>query len=120
MSPFAESWVQISISAFIVFGGFAVMSGQALARTWRPWTHGIGYGVLLSLGARLLEFVLFIGRAQRLDGYVLDNIGFALVNLAYLIAVTVLAHRITLARMMVTQYPWMYERAGLFSWRAKT
>jgi hypothetical protein len=119
MSPFAESWVQISISAFVVFGGFAMMSGQGLARTWRPWAHGIGYGVLLSLGARLLEFVLFVGRAQRLDAYILDNLGFTLLNTVYLIAVTLLAHRITLTRMMVSQYPWMYERAGLFTWRAK-
>ena len=119
MTPFAENWIQIAVAAFIVFGGFALMSGQGLARTWRPWTQCIGYGVLLSLGARLGEFVLFIGRAQRLDGYIFDNIGFVLLNTLYLIGVTVLAHRITLARMMVTQYPWMYERAGLLSWRTK-
>ncbi len=119
MSPFAESWLGISISAFVVFGGFALMTGQALGRTWRPWPQSIGYGVLLSLGARLTEFVLFIGRAQNLDAYIIDNAVFALGNTVYLIAVTLLAHRITLARIMVTQYPWMYERSGLFSWRAK-
>jgi branched-chain amino acid transport system ATP-binding protein len=119
MSPFAESWLGISISAFVVFGGFALMTGQALARTWRAGSQSIGYGVLLSLGARLNEFVLFIGRAQRLDEYIFDNLVFVLVNMVFLVAVTALAHRITLARMMVTQYPWMYERVGLFSWRAK-
>lgn len=119
MSPFAESWLGISISAFIIFGGFALMTGQALARTWRAWQQSLGYGLLLSLGARLNEFVLFIGRAQTLDAYILDNLVFALANTVFLIVVTALAHRVTLARMMVTQYPWMYERAGLFSWRAK-
>jgi len=119
MSPFAEAWIQISISAFAVFGGFALMSGQAIARTWRPWTQCIGYGLLLCLGARLVEFVLFVGRAQTLDAYIIDNIGFTLLNTAYLIGVCMLAHRLTLSRMMVTQYPWLYERAGLLSWRAK-
>jgi len=119
MSPFAESWIQICISGFVVFGGFALMSGQAIARTWRPWTQCIGYGLLLSLGARLVEFVLFIGRAQNLDAYILENLGFTVVNTAYLIGACILAHRLTLTRMMVTQYPWLYERAGLFTWRAK-
>lgn len=119
MSPFEEFWPQICIAGFIVFGGFAVMSGQAVARTWRPWTQCIGYGLLLSLGARLLEFVLFIGRAQTMDAYILENWAFTLLNTAYLIGVCLVVHRVTFVRMMVTQYPWLYERAGLFSWRAK-
>lgn len=119
MTPLQEAFVQICVSGFVVFGGFALMTGQAIARTWRPWTHCVGYGLLLMLGARLLEFVLFIGRAQSLDDYVFSNLGFVFINTAYLIAVCLLAHRVTLARMMVTQYPWVYERAGLFSWRAK-
>ena len=65
------------------------------------------------------EFVLFIGRAQTLDDYVFSNLGFMLLSTAYLVGLCILAHRVTLARMMVTQYPWIYERAGLFSWRAK-
>ncbi|MCC6467039.1 MAG: hypothetical protein IT563_01860 [Alphaproteobacteria bacterium] len=119
MTPFQEEWIQIVVAAFVVFGGFALMSGQAIARTWRPWTQCIGYGLLLSLGSRLGEFVLFIGRAQTLDAYILDNIGFTLASTAYLIGLCMIAHRITLTRMMVTQYPWLYERAGLFSWRAR-
>ena len=30
-----------------------------------------------------------------------------------------LAFRLTLARKMPAQYPWLYERAGPFHWRAK-
>jgi hypothetical protein len=26
---------------------------------------------------------------------------------------------ITIARKMVSQYPWLYERAGLLAWRPK-
>ena len=119
MTPFQASWVEISVAAFVVFGWFSMLAGQALARTWRPWWHCIGYGLLLSVGARLVEYVLFIGRAQNLDVYVTDNSGFMIIGTIYLIAVTLAAHRLSLARMMVTQYPWLYERAGLFAWRPK-
>jgi len=120
MTPaFAASAVQILVSAVLVFGGFSVMAGQALARTWRPWPQCIGYGLLLALGARLTEFVLFVGRAEYLHEYVLGNALFSVTTTLYLIGVTLFAHRITYARMMVTQYPWLYERAGLLTWRAK-
>jgi len=29
----------------------------------------------------------------------------------------VVAYRVIRAHKMVTQYPWLYQRAGLFSWR---
>ena len=119
MTPLQQEFIQICVSAYVVFGGFALMTGQAVARTWRPWTHCIGYGLLLTLGARMCEFVLFIGRAQTLDDYIFSNLGFMLLSTAYLTGLAILAHRVTLARMMVTQYPWVYERAGLLSWRAK-
>ena len=119
MTPFQAAAPQILVAAFIVFGGFALMTGQAIARTWRPWTQSIGYGLLLSAGARLAEFVLFIGRQEGLDDYILNNWLFTAISTAYLIGVILISHRITLARMMVTQYPWLYERAGVFSWRAR-
>lgn len=120
MTPFDENWIQIAVSAFVLFGWFSLMAGQALARTWRPWWQCIGYGLLLSVGARLAEYMLFIGRAQNLDAYVADNAGFAVASTIYLVLVAAAAHRASLARMMVTQYPWLYDRAGLFSWRPKS
>ena len=119
MTPFQESWIQISVSAFVLFGWFSLMAGQALARTWRPWWQCIGYGLLLSVGARLVEYTLFIGRMQNLGAYVADNAGFAIVSTIYIILVAGAAYRMSLVRMMVTQYPWLYERSGLFSWRSK-
>jgi hypothetical protein len=116
---FAAAAVQILVSAIVVYGGFSVMAGQALARTWRSWRQCLGYAILLSVGARLTEFVLFIGRAEYLHDYVIGNAAFSCITMAYFVAVTLLAHRITRVRMMVTQYPWLYERAGLLSWRTR-
>jgi len=36
------------------------------------------------------------------------------------LAIASLAYRLTQARKMVSQYPWLYDRAGLFGWRTKS
>jgi uncharacterized protein DUF6867 len=36
-----------------------------------------------------------------------------------ILAIALSAHRFTLARKMVAQYPWLYERSGLLNWREK-
>jgi uncharacterized membrane protein HdeD (DUF308 family) len=95
----------------IMFGGAAFVTGRAIADTWRPAWQNIMYGVLLGVADRLLGFLLFGGELLSLTGYVLDT--------AVLIAITLVAHRATLAHKMANQYPWLYERAGLFGWREK-
>jgi hypothetical protein len=95
----------------IMFGFAALMTGQALAQTWRPWWHAVPYMLLLAAGAQFFGWSLFDGRIL-LTGWLID----ALV----LLALASLAYRVTRVHKMVTQYPWLYERAGLFSWRAKS
>jgi len=43
-----------------------------------------------------------------------------LIDTATLAAITALAWRLARARKMVSQYPWLYERAGPLSWRDRT
>jgi hypothetical protein len=101
-------WIGLSV---VLFGFAAFMTGQALAQTWRPLWHALPYTMLLALGARFLIFALFEGRLFWATGYLADC--------AVLLAFAALAYRVTRARQMVVQYPWLYERAGLFSWRRK-
>jgi hypothetical protein len=42
-----------------------------------------------------------------------------LANVMVLVGVALVSYRLTLARRMVAQYPWLYARAGIFGWRAK-
>ena len=56
-------------------------------------------------------FALFEGELLSLGGFIVDS--------AVLIVIGLLSYRLTLTRKMVTQYPWIYERAGLFGWREK-
>lgn len=96
----------------IIAGGAAWMTGQALAGTWRPAWQAAGYALLLTLADRFLIFALFEGQLLSLPGFALDA--------AVLIVVALAAHRITLAAQMVRQYPWLYERNGLLSWRSRS
>jgi len=95
----------------VLLGGAAFMTGQALAQTWRPAWQLLPYGLLLGAGDRFLGFALFRSDPGSLPGFVLDTL--------VLIAIALFAYRFTRARKMVVQYPWLYERSGLFTWREK-
>lgn len=92
----------------LFMGGCAFMAGQALAATWRPLWQVFPYALGLGMADRFLGFALFGGRLLWLPGYVTDT--------AVLLAIALAAYRMTQARRMVTQYPWLYRRAGLFGW----
>jgi hypothetical protein len=105
------SWPVFFGLTLLVFGWVAMMAATALARMWRPWWSNIAYGLILGLANRLLEMMLFTGPLLSLQGYVVDTV--------YIILVMLLSYRVALTRGMVVQYPWLYERSGLFQWRAR-
>ena len=100
--------VYIGVSV-VIGGGAALMTGIALARTWRPVGQMVMYAMLLAAAARFLIFALFEGELLSLSGYLCD--------LAAILALGLVAYRATRAEKMVSQYPWLYERSGLFGWR---
>ena len=91
--------------------GCAFMTGQAIAVTWRPLWQVVVYTMLLGCADRFLHFALFNGALLTVTGYLADT--------ALLQAVAVGAFLATRARKMVTQYPWLYVRQGLFRWRVR-
>jgi hypothetical protein len=96
------------ITVFIA-GSASGLMGQALAATWRPLWQLFIYGAMLGLADRFLNFALFEGRLLSPIGYIVDT--------AMIVVVALIAYRVTLARMMVRQYPWLYAKVGLFGWR---
>lgn len=110
----------------ILFGGASVLMGNAIADTWRPWWQNVVYGCLLAIVDQFLGFALFEGPFF-IDSLVSTNalpLGPAFLEYLFdavvLSAISLLSYRVTLARKMVSQYPWLYERAGLLAWRPKT
>jgi hypothetical protein len=101
-------WLGVTV---VIMGFVAFMTGHALANTWRPRWQVVVYALLLGLVDRFLIWALFRGTPWLLTGYVIDA--------AFLVGLGLLSYRLTEARKMVTQYPWLYERAGPLSWRAR-
>lgn len=95
----------------IIIGFAAYMTGQAMANTWRPTWQLFVYGALLGVASRFLIFSLFDGELLSTTGYIIDT--------AVLICIAWFAYRLTRARKMVNQYPWLYERSGLFGWKSR-
>jgi hypothetical protein len=102
--------VFVGLTLFVM-GFAAYMTGMGLANTWRPVWQPVLYAALLGFADRFLIFSLFDGELLSLAGYLIDS--------AALIAISLFAYRSNLARRMVSQYPWLYERAGIFGWRDK-
>jgi len=110
----AEAILSKSVAVFVilalVFGLCSWLAGQAAARGWRSLGVALAYAVLIALADRFLLFALR-------DASLLDPAGFALA-LAMFLSVAALAHRWNQVDMMISQYPWLYERAGPLGWRA--
>lgn len=104
--------IPVFIGVTVILSGFAAyMTGQALAATWRPVWQAFLYSLLLGLADRFLTWALFQGELLLLSGYLIDTL--------VILLITLMAYRLTLARRMAAQYPWIYERSGPFSWRDK-
>jgi hypothetical protein len=96
----------------IIAGGAAIMTGRALADGWKPAWEVVAASFGLAFADRFLVYALFGGELLSLYGFV--------VHFGVLVALALLAWRITAVRKMVNQYPWRYERTSLFAYRAKS
>jgi EamA domain-containing membrane protein RarD len=103
-----DVWICITL---VLTGGASYMTGQAIARTWRPLWQVVAYSLLLAVASRFFVYALFDGNMLLASGYVIDA--------AVLMVIGLLAFRINQVQMMVNQYPWLYERAGPFGYRAR-
>lgn len=102
-----------SLPVFIVltsaFGLCAWLSGQAMANGWHSIWIALFYAGLIALAHRFLLFALR-------DASLLEPLGF-LLSLIIFCAIAWFAYRKRRADRMVSQYPWLYQRAGLIGWR---
>ena len=87
----------------------ALATGRSVAITWRPGWQAVAYCGLLAATHRFIDYALSDGELWVLGGFVVAWVMLAAAGLAM--------HRATRAAMMVAQYPWLHERAGLFGWR---
>lgn len=103
-----ESFGVFLLVTICLGGGAAWLSGRAIAATWRPWWHVAGYMLILALVVRFMHFALFEGTLLSLHYYLVDALVCMIVGF--------LGFRATRAGQMVTQYSWIFGRAGLLRW----
>jgi cytochrome bd-type quinol oxidase subunit 1 len=95
----------------VLFGLAAVLTGRAMAETWRqPW-QVMPTGLALAAAERFLLYALFGSKLWSLGGYLAASV--------LLLAAIAGSYYGARARKMVRQYPWLYERSGPFGWRPK-
>ena len=119
MSPldtFAFDWLgdtlfSILLFNFVLVGPASFAMGHAMAVVWRPWHRVIFYSGLLSAGLRFLDYALAGGELWSVAGFLLGW----LVQMA----ISAFAYRLTRARQMARQYPWLYQRKGLLGWEER-
>jgi hypothetical protein len=109
-------FVEDSLGVFIVLtlilgGGAAFMAGRALARGWKPVWMVVLYMIPFTAGLRFLHYALFQTDIASLHYFLSDGL--------LMTAIALLSYRLTIARQMVSQYPWLYERAGPFAWKSR-
>ena len=92
-------------------GGASLLSGRAIAQTWRPWWQIVVYTLILGGAVRFLHFSLFDGTLLSLHFYAIDAVICMLAGM--------IGFRLARRAQMVEQYPWINETAGPWRWRRR-
>ncbi len=106
---YEEDYIGLFLLVTVVLGGgAAILAGRAVAATWRPWWHVVGYMMILGGAVRFIHYALFDGTLVSLHYY--------LVDCAVCLVFGLLGFRATRTAQMVTQYCWINGRAGALRW----
>lgn len=108
-------FILMGVTILLLWFG-AYMTGQGIARTWRPMWQIVPYSILLGLSSRFLIWGLFHDiLTKKMQADVVSFLPFAIDSIV-LLGIAFLAFRMTRASSMVAQYPWLYKRTSPISW----
>lgn len=108
---FGDTLFNVLLFNIVLIGPASFAAGHAVALTWRPWGQIVFYTGLLAATLRFLDYAL--------GGGVLWSVGGFVLGWAVQLALGAFAYRLTRARLMVRQYPWLYQRKGLLGWEER-
>ena len=96
----------------VVLGGAASWAtGRAIAMTWKPlWQLALYIG-LMTFAVRFIHYALFHGPFLKPGNFIIDYL--------VLLAMALAGYRAMRAWQMHTQYSWLFDQVGPFSWRRK-
>ena len=106
-----ESLFQVLFVTLVLGGGCAVLSGRAIAKTWRSiWIAAIAM-IPMGMAVRFVHYALFNETLLAPRTYLVETL--------FLIFAACLSFQRTRAVQMVSQYYWLYELAGPLRWRPR-
>ncbi|MBX9942515.1 MAG: hypothetical protein K2Y40_00405 [Reyranella sp.] len=108
---FGDTLFNVVVLNLVLVGPASLATGHAVALTWRHWGQVVFYTGLLSATLRFLDYALAGGELGSVAGFLL--------GWAVQLALGSFAYRLTRARQMVRQYPWLYRRKGLLGWEPR-
>jgi hypothetical protein len=108
---FGDTLFNVLLFNLALIGPASFAAGHTVANNWRPWPQIVLYTALLSAALRFLDYALANGELWSVPGFLL--------GWAVQLAVGAFAYRMTRARQMVRQYPWLYRRRGLLGWEER-
>ncbi len=112
MSLFTEGSIGVFFLLTVVLGGGAAfLAGRSLAKDWRSLNSLLLFMIPLGAGVRFLHFALFQHPLFSLSHFITTTL--------ILMAFALLGYRLKRVSQMIIQYPWLYERSGLLTWREK-
>ncbi len=106
-----DTLFNVVLFTLVLVGPASFAMGHGMAITWRPWRRTILYSAFLSAGVRFLDYALGGGELWSVAGFLL--------GWAVQLAISAFAYRLTRARQMARQYPWLYQRKGLLGWEER-
>jgi hypothetical protein len=95
----------------VLGGGAAWLTGRAYAITWRSLPALLLALLLLGIAVRFVHHAMFAGTMFSLRYYIVDAV--------VLLAFGFVSFRFQRTRQMATQYYWLYEKSGPFTWRSR-
>jgi hypothetical protein len=99
------SWAEFVFISLCLGGGISWMSGRAIASTWRPFMHLVGYMILLGCVVRWMHYALFGGALLSLPLYMLD--------FSIILVFAIVGFINTRRKQMKTQYGWLDKEPSL-------
>jgi hypothetical protein len=116
-----KSFTAFFIVTVLLGGGAAFLAGRSLARSWRSLERLLLYMLLLGAAVRFLHWGLFVEATflswREVQGTL--SLHYYVVDTLILMAIATLGYRFERAAQMTTQYNWLYERTGPFTWRKR-
>jgi hypothetical protein len=103
-------WVFLLVTC-LMGGAAALVSGRAMAQTWRPFWQAPLYMLGIAASVRFIHYALF--------GEVLLSAWNFAVDYFIAVAAAAIGYRTVRADQIARQYGWLFERAGPFRWRRR-